>query len=245
VSVVATTRGSEKLKELQGLGALAESWSYGLPLPVEIAQMDVAFVLCPPGPEPPEHLATQLEGVGAVVYCSSTGVYGALPKGQITTENSPTGSDAPRIHARLAAEDAMRAIGARIVRAAGIYGPGRNMVERLKAGRVRVCGDLDRYVNMVHVEDLATILLAAALRGENGASYIAAGAEPVHWITMARRASMLAGIELPEPQPLPENPDIRAFYVSSRHINNSHTLESLGVQLAFPLALNALPQLAS
>ena len=53
--------------------------------------------------------------------------------------------------------------GAIVLRVAGIYGPGRNPLDWIRQGRV---GPSRKYVNLIHVEDLAAICLAALEKGE-------------------------------------------------------------------------------
>ena len=55
--------------------------------------------------------------------------------------------------------------GAIVLRVAGIYGPGRNPLDWIRQGRV---GPSRKYVNLIHVEDLASICLAALERGSPG-----------------------------------------------------------------------------
>ena len=51
--------------------------------------------------------------------------------------------------------------GAIVLRVAGIYGPGRNPIDWIRTGRV---SPSRKYVNLIHVEDLATICLAGSAR---------------------------------------------------------------------------------
>ncbi len=58
--------------------------------------------------------------------------------------------------------------GAIVLRVAGIYGPGRNPLDWIRTGRVKPSR---KYVNLIHVEDLAAICLAALERGTPGEAY--------------------------------------------------------------------------
>lgn len=58
--------------------------------------------------------------------------------------------------------------GAMVLRVAGIYGPGRNPLDWIRQGRV---GISDRYVNLIHVADLAGICLALLSRDTPGEVY--------------------------------------------------------------------------
>jgi nucleoside-diphosphate-sugar epimerase len=65
-----------------------------------------------------------------------------------------------------------------ILRVAGIYGPGRNPIEWITSGRV---GPSRKYVNLIHVEDLAAICLAALERGTPGEAYNVSDGTPRTW----------------------------------------------------------------
>ncbi len=102
-----------------------------------------------------------------IVYVSSTGVY-PPGDGSWTDEDAPVGPTSDQGRARLAAEseiiEGARACGVEAValRAAGIYGPGRGVPTRLHLGNYRIIGDGDTFVCRIHVDDLVTIVLAAA-----------------------------------------------------------------------------------
>lgn len=65
-----------------------------------------------------------------------------------------------------------------ILRVAGIYGPGRNPLDWIKRGRV---GPSRKYVNLIHVEDLAMICLAALKQAKPGESYNVSDGTPRTW----------------------------------------------------------------
>ena len=68
--------------------------------------------------------------------------------------------------------------GAIVLRVAGIYGPNRNPIDWLRTGRV---GPSRKYVNLIHVEDLAVICLAALARGNPGEVYNVSDGIPRRW----------------------------------------------------------------
>lgn len=68
--------------------------------------------------------------------------------------------------------------GAIVLRVAGIYGPGRNPLDWIRQGRV---GPSRKYVNLIHVEDLAAICLAALDRGKAGEIYNVSDGTPRTW----------------------------------------------------------------
>lgn len=127
------------------------------------------LLTAPPTPEGDPYLAAYGPALAAgrpwVGYLSSTGVYGNVPGG-VATEQSPTQPATTRGQQRLAAEQAVRALGDNIYtfRLAGIYGPGRNMLEHILKG-----DDLSRFsggerVSRIHVADIVSAVFASLAR---------------------------------------------------------------------------------
>lgn len=82
--------------------------------------------------------------------------------------------------------------GAVVLRVAGIYGPGRNPLDWIKNGRV---GRSRKYVNLIHVEDLAEICLTALERGLSGEAYNVSDGTPRTWKDICRMAQDRWGIQ--------------------------------------------------
>lgn len=82
--------------------------------------------------------------------------------------------------------------GAVVLRVAGIYGPGRNPLDWIKKGRV---GLSRKYVNLIHVEDLAEICLTALERGLSGEAYNVSDGTPRRWKEICRFANDRWGIQ--------------------------------------------------
>jgi hypothetical protein len=68
--------------------------------------------------------------------------------------------------------------GAIVLRVAGIYGPGRNPLDWIRQGRV---GPSRKYVNLIHVEDLAAICLLVLDKGKPGEVYNVSDGRPYTW----------------------------------------------------------------
>lgn len=118
------------------------------------------------------------------VYVSSTGVYGEA-RGDVD-ETTPVDLRLPRAAERFAAERHWRDRGATVLRAAGIYGPGRGIHLRIANGTFRIMGDGSNVVSRIHVHDLATLVLAALDRSDAGSMYVAADDTPVPQIEAVR-----------------------------------------------------------
>jgi nucleoside-diphosphate-sugar epimerase len=74
--------------------------------------------------------------------------------------------------------------GAVVLRVAGIYGPGRSPYDWIKHGRVRPSR---KYVNLIHVEDLAAICLVALDNGISGDVYNVSDGVPRTWREICER----------------------------------------------------------
>lgn len=90
-------------------------------------------------------------------------------------ETAPIDLSKPRVEGE---EYLRREHGAIVLRVAGIYGPGRNPLDWIRTGRVKPSR---KYVNLIHVEDLAAICLAALERGTPGEVYNVSDGTPRTW----------------------------------------------------------------
>ncbi len=90
-------------------------------------------------------------------------------------ETSLIDRDKPRVQG----EEYLRSqCGAVVLRVAGIYGPNRNPIDWIKTGRVRPSR---KYVNLIHVEDLARVCLAALMHGKPSEVYNVSDGLPRTW----------------------------------------------------------------
>ena len=90
-------------------------------------------------------------------------------------ESAPIDLSKPRVQGE---EFLRKDCGAIVLRVAGIYGPGRNPVDWIRQGRV---GPSRKYVNLIHVEDLAGICLAVIEKGKPGEAYNVSDGTPRTW----------------------------------------------------------------
>jgi nucleoside-diphosphate-sugar epimerase len=81
--------------------------------------------------------------------------------------------------------------GAIVLRVAGIYGSGRNPLDWIRQGRV---GPSRKYVNLIHVEDLAAICLAAIEKGKPGEAYNVSDGTPYLWSDICATAQQRWGV---------------------------------------------------
>jgi hypothetical protein len=81
--------------------------------------------------------------------------------------------------------------GAIVLRVAGIYGPSRNPIEWVRQGRV---SPSRKYVNLIHVEDLAAICLLALEKGKPGETYNVSDGQPHTWNEICATAQQRWGV---------------------------------------------------
>jgi nucleoside-diphosphate-sugar epimerase len=136
-----------------------------------------------------EGLRAALERFGApprrLIYASSTGVYGQ-GDGSRVDERSPTEPRSESGRACLDAEAVIRSFAERtgtactILRFAGLYGPGR-LIGRAAIERGEpIEGDPDHILNLIHIDDAARFVVAAAIReGTPGDTYVVSDDRPV------------------------------------------------------------------
>jgi len=111
----------------------------------------------------------------AFVFTGSTGVY-PQTDGSDVDERAPTEGASATGAVLLQAEEVLTAAAARgfpavILRISGIYGPGRNRIPSMLRGEAGPVGSGERWMNMVHRDDLVAAILAALERGRPGAVY--------------------------------------------------------------------------
>ena len=98
-------------------------------------------------------------------------------------ETAPLDLNKPRVQGE---EFLRHECGAIVLRVAGIYGPGRHPFNWIRTGRVTLS---DKYVNLIHVEDLAASCLAALQCGAPGTVYNLSDGTPRTWREIGQRLS--------------------------------------------------------
>ncbi len=141
------------------------------------------YYCVPPGTglDPPDDVARLAavlaeHGPMRAVLASSMAVYGDQD-GDSVDADSPAAPTDGRGQRLKHIEDAWLSLGgsARIVRLAGLYGPGRIVGMTTLLHAQRVCGDPEDLLNLIHVEDAAALLQAVA--EVDGAATIELGAD--------------------------------------------------------------------
>ena len=175
-------------------------------------------------------------------YLSTTGVYGDRG-GDWVDEDAPLTPSTDRGHRRLAAEQAWLALGeesglpVHLFRLVGIYGPGRSAVDQVLAGTARRIDKPGQVFNRVHVDDIATVLIASMAAPAPGRAYNVADDLATPPQDVVAEACRLTGRPLP---PLIAYDDAelsamaRSFYAENKRVRNDRIKRELAVRLAFP-----------
>jgi len=188
-----------------------------------------------------------------VVYLSSVGVYGDC-SGAWVDESRPPAAASPRAKLRLAAEQRWMAFGqARGVaidalRLAGIYGPGRSLLERLLSGEARRIVKPGQVFNRIHVDDLAAIAAAVITAAGPGGIWNVADEEPAPPQEVVAFAAELLGVAPPPEEDFATarlTPMAASFYNDNRRIDVGKLRRELGYRWLYPTYREGLQALAA
>jgi len=169
-------------------------------------------------------------------YLSTTGVYGDW-SGAWVDEQSELRAGNARLERRVAAEGQWQKLGGHVFRLAGIYGPGRNAVEDVRAGEARRLDKPGQVFSRIHVVDIAQTVLASMVQPHPGAAYNVCDDEPAPASDVVAYACELAGVPILPLIPFAQaqmSPMAREFYSANRRVNNLKIKEELGVVLRYP-----------
>jgi nucleoside-diphosphate-sugar epimerase len=167
-----------------------------------------------------------------LIYLSSTGIYGDCG-GAWVDESAPTGTG--RRTARSEADAEWLALGARVLRLPGIYGPGRSALERVREGKAYRIGLPGQVFSRVHVDDIVAGCLLAL--GAPAGAYNLADDQPASQNAVIEEACRMFGLDPPPLQSLEQanlSPQARAFYAENRRVANGLAKRVLGWSPRYP-----------
>ena len=161
-----------------------------------------------------------------ITYASSTGVYGQV-NGEDVDESAVT--EPAEESGRVVLETERLVQGAwvdgpiRILRFAGIYGPGRVIRRQAIEAGGPIVGDADKWLNLIHVDDGVRAVLAAEARATPGEIYNVSDGEPV---TRRDYYTELARVLGAPPARFIPGPNARGE--THRRVSNAKAREQLG-----------------
>lgn len=179
--------------------------------------------------------ATKLEWVG---YLSTVGVYGNHD-GAWVDEETPVDPQSKRSKMRVAAENAwlhhQAVIGFQlgIFRLAGIYGPGRSALDKVRDGTARRIIKPGQVFNRIHVDDIGRVVAAAATEVAGGIFNVTDD-EPGPPQDVIAHAADLLGFDAP-PDVAFKDAELsamgRSFYGENKRVSNAKIKQVFGPML--------------
>jgi nucleoside-diphosphate-sugar epimerase len=175
-------------------------------------------------------------------YLSTVGVYGDW-HGEWVDETSPCRPVSERSLLRLKAERAWLEFATEtdkrveLFRLSGIYGPGRSVIDNLKAGTARRIVKPGQVFNRMHVDDIARVLAAAIDKGAMHRIYNVSDDEPAPSQDVVAYAAELLGVPAPPEVPFAEaglRGMAASFWAESKRVRNERIKRDLGVCLLYP-----------
>jgi nucleoside-diphosphate-sugar epimerase len=259
--VIGTARSDAGLQAIREQGYDAVSFNGDAPsaeLKAAIGEASHLLVCAAPGKEGDPLLAhhrDDLEGAAGlkwIGYLSTIGVYGDA-QGAWIDETATPQPVSQRSKWRLAAEQGWQDFAARhgavlqIFRLAGIYGPGRNPLERMRKGQERTIYKPGQVFNRIHVADIATTVIAGIEAGAGATGiFNVTDDEPAAPQDVANFCAKLLDIEPPPIVPFEQaemTPMARSFYGETKRVRNDRIKRDLGVTLEYPTYREGLSSL--
>jgi nucleoside-diphosphate-sugar epimerase len=246
--VVALTRSAASAAQLEAQGIDAVAWDLDeadAPVPSGFGTPSVIFYLVPPpatglsDPRLKRFLARLPAAPARIIYLSTTGVYGDTG-GAVVDETAPLNPTTERAKRRVDAEQSLtqwcerQGAGWTIVRAPGIYGPGRLPIERLKRGEPMIRHSEAGFSSRIHVDDLArALLLASSAPRAVERIYNVTDDNPTTMTEYFERVALLTGMPPPTLVSRAEaeqavSPGLWSYLAESRRVDSSRIRDELG-----------------
>lgn len=256
--VTATCRSAASRGELETLDVSPVAFDGSTPLPDgALDGVSHLLVSIPPGKDGDPVLAACRSQFAARAghirwagYLSTTGVYGDRQGGWVD-ENSELAPTTERGRRRVQAESGWLALyrehglPVHVFRLAGIYGPGRNQLESLKAGTARRIVKPGQVFSRIHVADIAGILLASIASPDPGTVYNVCDDEAAPPQEVVAHAARILGTA-PPPEIAFDDAEMsamgRSFYAESKRVSNARITQQLGYVLQYPTYREGLAQ---
>ncbi len=179
-----------------------------------------------------------------ILLISTSGVYGNC-NGEWIDETRPVAPAVERAQRRLDAEQQLQrwarehGVETVILRVAGIYGPGRLPLARLRKGLPMVAETDAPWTNRIHVDDLVTVCHQAMRYAPSGEIYNVSDGHPGNMTDYFNRVADAVGLPRPPLIDLAEadgqlSAGMMSYLRESRRLDNRKMLSIPGVALRYP-----------
>ena len=258
--ITGTSRTDAGCEAIRAMGYEAQVFNDDVSLDRSVLR-DVTHIVvsAPPGKSGDPVLAVHRDDLAKcapslrwLAYLSTTGVYGGRNGGWVD-EASPLDPSTSRGKARLEAETAWldlwrtHGVPVHLFRLAGIYGPGRNQIETVRAGTARRIIKPGQMFSRIHVADIAAILLASLKHPNPGSAYNVCDDETCPPQDVVAYACELLGVEPPPEIAFDDaelSPMAKSFYAESKRVSNEKVKRELGYKFIYPSYREGLKALA-
>lgn len=241
--VIGTTRSPERAAAMRAGGAEPLDWTDAGAIDRAIGSAQAILASLPPdsaGDPALQRHGDALAGARAewAGYLSTTGVYGDRG-GDWVDETGALAPVGERGRRRVEAEAGWARTGlpVHLFRLAGIYGPGRSVLDRLRAGTAQRVVRPGQVFSRIHVEDVAAVLSASLAQPAPGRAYNVADDEPAPPADVVAYGAELLGMAPPPEIPFEAaelSPMALSFWAESKRVSNRRIRQELGVTLAYP-----------
>jgi len=242
----ALTRSEDRVGELEEQGAtpIVGDWLQAIS---RLPQVDLVLVAVPHREVGDLGDETHVQGLEnllgsldqswqKLVYLSTTGVFGEAKSEIVDEQTQPTPTrPGPKIAVK--AENYLRGKlpnnRCTILRLAGIYGPGRvPLAAKLRNGEPLMVPQ-DGYLNLVHVHDIAKMILKIFGQDLEHGHYVFSDGKPVKRLEFYEHLAHLCGVAKPEFTQPPED-DSRVRRATSKRVNPSRIIAETAFEFQFP-----------
>lgn len=251
VTALVRTAHSASMLAAEGLRAVAldlDRIRTGASIPERLEQESIVYLVPPPAFGESDLRLDRFLQLATVppksfIYVSTTAVYGDTG-GAPVDESTPVNPRTDRARRRVTAEEMTRVwcterrVRRVVLRAPGIYGPGRLPLERMRKGEAIVREDEAGISNRIHVDDLVSACVAGVTNPEARGVYNISDGAAISSSTFLLKVAELAGIPPPPQVSMVEaqltfTPDRLSFLSESRRVVNERMRKHLGVRLKY------------
>lgn len=256
--ITGTTRSAQKATDLRNAGFHPILYDGGVSEEITTALASADAVLMSIAPDPDAAEAQPDSGGDPVLrdfatmlasspkkpwlgYLSTVGVYGNHD-GAWVNETTTCRPVSRRSRARISAEAAWQKMADAadltlgVFRLSGIYGPGRNPLEKVARGQGRRIHKPGQVFNRIHVDDIAAAL-ALAITHRKGGIFNITDNEPAPPQDVVAFAAGLLDVAVPPLIPFEDadlSPMGRSFYGENKRVSNAKSKADLGLQYSVP-----------
>jgi nucleoside-diphosphate-sugar epimerase len=174
------------------------------------------------------------------LYTSSTSIYGQVD-GSRVDEYAPTEPESATARILVKTERLLLDASAKtgfpsvVLRVAGIYGPRRAYwLDQVRSGQARIEGAGERWINMIHRDDVAGAILTGLAQGQPGRVYNAVDDEPVAQAALLQWLSTRLGCPLPAVAGTGELRAVKNRGLTNKRVSNERLKTELGYRFEFP-----------